>query len=134
MPLLSLVVMIKAYGIIPIQGGKVLLVHHVNGGHWGFPKGRGEKGETPLESAYRELFEETGLKVVRLLRKEPFIEQRPNKLIYFFPAFVEGNLSFQPEEILEGKWVSLEKVVETLTYPQAKVVGQQLCDLFPNFS
>ena len=127
---LSSAVMIKAYGIIPIQGKKVLIVHHVNGGHWGFPKGRGEAGETPLESATRELFEETGLRIVKILSPEPLIEERTNKLIYFFPALVEGTLSFQAEEILEGQWVSLEELVEKLTYPEAKIVGEKIMRLF----
>ena len=129
MPPSSSAVMIKAYGIIPIQGKKILIIRHVNGGHWGFPKGRGEAGETPLESATRELFEETGLRIVRILSPDPSIEERTNKLIYFFLALVEGALSFQAEEILEGQWVSLEDLVEKLTYPEAKAVGEKLRNL-----
>src|SRR5438477_6118282 len=39
-----------------------LLLHHI-AGHWNFPKGTMEQGETKEETAIRELFEETGLKV-----------------------------------------------------------------------
>ena len=122
--------MIKAYGIIPIQEGKVFLVRHKNGGHWGFPKGRPELGETPLETAKRELFEETGLSVVDLISDEPIVEERTSKLVYFFPALVEGVLSLQTKEISEGQWVTPQEVVEKLTYPEAKAVGEKLRHFF----
>ena len=40
---------------------KVLLIKHENGGHWAFPKGHVEEGETEVETALREIKEETGL-------------------------------------------------------------------------
>jgi len=51
-----------SYGIIPflkeVSQYKVLLVQH-HGGHRSFPKGQMESQETPLQTARREVFEET---------------------------------------------------------------------------
>jgi 8-oxo-dGTP pyrophosphatase MutT (NUDIX family) len=48
-------------------GGKLLLLKRSQtssqGGKWGVPAGKVEKGETPEEGARRELFEETGIAV-----------------------------------------------------------------------
>ena len=54
----------KSVGIIPARqdasGFSFLLIHQVIG-HWAFPKGHPNPGETEQETASRELFEETGL-------------------------------------------------------------------------
>jgi 8-oxo-dGTP pyrophosphatase MutT (NUDIX family) len=43
------------------QGIKFLLMYK-GGSYWNFPKGHLESGETDLEAAFREVYEETGLK------------------------------------------------------------------------
>lgn len=43
------------------------LVLHYQSGHWGFPKGHIEQGETEEQAALRELYEETGLQHVFML-------------------------------------------------------------------
>jgi|TARA_R110001592_G_scaffold350152_1_gene646059 8-oxo-dGTP pyrophosphatase MutT (NUDIX family) len=43
------------------------------GGIYDVPKGRIDPGETPIEAAHRELFEEAGLKVRRIISKTPII-------------------------------------------------------------
>ena len=45
------------------NGREILLIRHVNGGHWAFPKGHMEGNETESETALREIREETGLTV-----------------------------------------------------------------------
>ena len=45
------------------NGIEILLIRHKNGGHWAFPKGHVERDETETETALREIWEETGLKV-----------------------------------------------------------------------
>ena len=40
-----------------------LTISHRSDGHWGFPKGHVEKGESEEETAIREIYEETGLQV-----------------------------------------------------------------------
>ena len=41
----------------------LLLLKHKFGGHWSFPKGHVEPGETEIETALREVREETGLEL-----------------------------------------------------------------------
>ena len=40
---------------------EILLIKHINSGHWSFPKGHVEEGETEVETAQREIKEETNL-------------------------------------------------------------------------
>ena len=121
-----------SFGIIPLhrshQQWEVLLVLHKNAHHWGFPKGKGENHEKPLESAKRELQEETGLRVEYLLQEEPFFEEysyyrggeKILKRVHYFPAVVTGDLVLQPEEVADGKWFLLDKAYSQLTFDEAK--------------
>lgn len=43
---------------------EILLIKHVNSGHWSFPKGHMEGSETEVETALREIKEETNLDVI----------------------------------------------------------------------
>ena len=64
--------MISEYscGSIPFfqgpYGYRFLIIQHQEG-HWGFPKGHIEKGETPEQTATREFQEETGIKNVQII-------------------------------------------------------------------
>lgn len=55
-----------AGGIVINSEGKVLLVEQL-GHSWSFPKGRIESGETPLETAKREIYEESGITDLKLI-------------------------------------------------------------------
>ena len=48
--------------VYPRNEGRLLLIFHKRLGKWLPPGGELEPGETPLEAAARELFEETGLR------------------------------------------------------------------------
>lgn len=121
-----------SFGIIPLQreeySWKVLLILHKGGRHWAFPKGRSNPGETALESAQRELQEETGLEVENLLQNEPLTEKYEFwrkgeivvKTVQYFPALVKGVLRLQPEEIQDAKWVPLKEATAHLTFREAK--------------
>lgn len=43
--------------------GRVLLAHATGTNHWDIPKGQGDPGETEVQSARREMVEETGFDV-----------------------------------------------------------------------
>lgn len=125
--------MITSFGIIPFRKleGKwqVLLIQHLNGGHWGFPKGKAEKAESAQDAAARELAEETGLQVRQYLSKVPFIEyyylSGQKKMVSYFPALVIGMLKCQPDEVLTAKWFDVDEAVEQLSFPESQRVLKQ---------
>ena len=43
---------------------EILLIKHINSGHWSFPKGHVEGEETEVETARREIKEETSIDVI----------------------------------------------------------------------
>jgi bis(5'-nucleosidyl)-tetraphosphatase len=128
----------ESFGIIPLckEDGiwRVFVVLHKGGKHWGFPKGHGNSGESPIQSATRELKEETGLAVTSLLSKDPLSEKyhfkRRGKLItkavHYFPALVSGSVQLQAEEICEGKWLPIQDALAILTFREAREICQEV--------
>jgi 8-oxo-dGTP pyrophosphatase MutT (NUDIX family) len=116
-----------SYGIIPFRRinneWEVLLVQ-LHAGHWGFPKGHADEGESPLEAAKRELLEESCLKVVCLLGEEPFSESYTyadrDKTVTYFLAEVAGEVSVQAEEVADFGWFSLPEAENRITFPELK--------------
>ncbi|MBI3236621.1 MAG: NUDIX domain-containing protein [Chlamydiales bacterium] len=132
-------IQIDSFGIIPLRkkedkSWEVLLVLHKIGNHWGFPKGRAEKGETPFQAAGRELREETGLTVKELLCEEPFVEKyhfrnasdSVLKTVCYFAAEVEGDLCMQEEEIRDTRWAGLKEALSLLTFKEAQNLCRQV--------
>ena len=68
----------QAFGLIPVlinnNHYQFLLIQH-QGGHWGFPKGHAEAGESPVQSACREFEEETGITQYEVNEGVSLIEQ-----------------------------------------------------------
>ncbi len=125
-----------SYGIIPVRfndgHGEVLLVQHSHG-HWSFPKGRMELGETPLQCAKRELLEETQLHVVHLLSERTFVEHYhflrnghpTEKSVTYYLAEVEGQPLPQAAELLAYRWCDLDTAGDLLTFPEARNLYSQ---------
>ena len=123
-----------SFGVVPLQCTpdgiwEVFLVQHKKG-YWSLPKGHQEGMETPLEAAKRELFEETGLSVVRLFLDQPLFEYyrftRDRVLIHkrvgYYPALVEGDIRIQEEELINGRWVHLAVADQEMSYPEGKEI------------
>ena len=129
-----------SFGIIPLRivekEWEVLLILPLTGSNWGFPKGKSVTGETAQVSAERELFEETGLQVERLLKEHPYIEsyrfKRKNqwveKTVAYFPAIVSGDLKLQKEEIKEAKWVKAKEASSLITFKEAREIFRQVLE------
>ena len=99
----------------------VLLIRHTKGRHISFPKGHVEANETESQTAEREIFEETGLRVRvdRRFRAENRYNIRPDiqKLVVIFAATTQqSELTPQPEEIAEAFWLPIEEAAARLTY------------------
>lgn len=125
--------MIISFGIIPFRKLKgkwrVLLIQHLSGQHWGFPKGRAKKTETAQETAIRELKEETGLHVQQILSLEPFTEsyylRKKAKIVSYFPALVTGVLECQPDEVAQARWFDLDEAMKQISFPESQNVFKQ---------
>lgn len=129
-----------SFGIIPLRKSEgeweVLLIQH-HAGHWGFPKGHPNLKETHLESAQRELLEETGLEISHLISNEPFVDiyrftrkgKPVTKQVSYFVAQVKGNLMLQPEEIKAAKWMPLMEVSRFIVFPSARIICNQVIQL-----
>lgn len=105
------------------QRGRVLilLIKHSKGGHWAFPKGHVEFGETEKQTALREIKEETGIDVEIISNFRESIIYNPKKditkeVVYFLAKAKHTNVKMQQEEISDVKWVDIDKCFELLTY------------------
>lgn len=107
---------------------QILLIKHVNGGHWAFPKGHVEKGETEEQTALREILEETGLAVRIDTGYRQVVSYSPKKdvikdVVYFVAKADEGSSAVaQESEISQIKWVDMNSAVEYVSFENDKKV------------
>jgi len=121
------------------EDGKVeVLLILRNGGFWEFPKGKQEEGETDLETAQRELKEETGLlgkidpeRQVTLTYVYNRSKVRHEKVVHLFLCRVDdkAKVKVQRSEITDHTWLPLEDVVQRVTYPEGKEAARRICEL-----
>jgi 8-oxo-dGTP diphosphatase len=104
-------------GIIINDQGKILLReahHHYDGYVWTFPKGRQKPGETPEETALREVFEETGIKTEIKGRLPGVYEGGTTENIYFLMSFIEDTGKFDGET-QSVRWVTPEEARDLIS-------------------
>lgn len=111
------------------NGLEILLIKHKNGGHWAFPKGHVEKKETESETALREIWEETGLKVKldTAFREMVTYSPKPNVMkdvVYFAAKAKKEDVRPQPEEVLEICWKAPAEALELVTYATDREILQ----------
>ena len=129
----------KSCGVGLFNEQKVLLLEYATGqkegewdlqGHWDFPKGHVDKGETEIETATRELEEETGIKNIILLdnfRKtiNYKIQKRDRKIskevVFFIATTVETEINLSHEHVDYG-WFDFTSALKQLTYDNARSV------------
>ncbi len=111
----------KSCGVILHNDQKEYLIIRHLAGHWDFPKGHVEAGETEEATARRELWEETGLEAAIL----PGFRETVNYLVrgrilkevvYFIGRPVGGAIRLQPEEVSDYRFLTYQAGRECLTF------------------
>lgn len=106
---------------------EILLIKHVNSGHWSFPKGHMEEGEREEETALREIKEETGIDVILDTTFRETVSYYPRKdtqkvVVYFIGKAKNFEVTPQEEEIAQVKWVEIGHAASVLTYENDKTI------------
>jgi len=108
-----------------------LIIKMLNG-NWGFPKGHTEDQETDIQTAIREVTEETGINIEILdgfkksIKYIPFPEVL-KKVIFFIGITEEEKVTIDRDEIEDYMWCSYEEALKMITYkPQRDIMESSL--------
>lgn len=111
-----------------------LLVYSERNKEWGFPKGHIEPNETELETAKREIKEETGITDIEFIKDFRCIDTYKIKgtlpatknriidknVIYYLARTREDFKCSVDDEIGQGKWLNYSQSIEYLKYDTQK--------------
>lgn len=106
---------------------KYLLIANLEG-VWGFPKGHMENGETEVETALREVYEETNLKI-KLIGDFKTVDEHliPSKkdtikqIVYFLGEFDnQEKIIIQEKELSTSCLVDYAEAIELFQYESSK--------------
>lgn len=126
----------SAGGLVFDDHGRVAIIaRHSRSGHleWCLPKGHIEKGETPQQTAVREVHEETGIlgEVVDSIATIDYwftgTSQRVHKLVHHYALrqiggdlTVEGDPDHEAEDAI---WVDFADLDDVLSYPNERKIA-----------
>jgi len=120
-----------SYQTITVKGSRT--------GNWSFPKGKRKRGEPVIDTAWRELLEETGLysNDVKLLHLSYIDEEAKKGKIRYFIAILRSKkeapfFKFTTAEIKQVKWMPISN--HELLSPSRKKVLQQAMAKLQEFS
>ena len=114
-------------GVIQNSDGRVLILKRKQEGTWVLPKGRQEPGETLIQTALREVEEETGLKNLNIVKEIGLVRYvflwRPDnvnykKTVHYFLMKLNGSESdirLEPD-FATHSWEEPEIATRTLTF------------------
>ena len=105
-------------------------------GHVSLCKGHVEKDETELQTAEREIREETGLDVEFVEGFRKVIAYSPStdcvkNVVLFLACAERTSVRAQEEEVREIQWLPFENAVEALTFDSTREILRQ-ADAFLN--
>lgn len=117
------------YGHFVNDETKFLLLHYASG-HWDFPKGNVEAGETEVETVKREIFEETGITDIRFAKgfvQPIFYSYKRDgglvrKNVTFYLAQTPTGSVILSNEHQDFLWADYLSALTTLTYRSAKEI------------
>lgn len=111
---------------------KFLLIKHKKG-HWSFPKGHADKGETKMEAALRELKEETKVTKIQLLKKRILLRESYKftngkgvkilkKVNYFIAEAKNKKVKIDLNEVVNFKWCTFREGLKKITFNESKSI------------
>ena len=117
------------------EGKRFLIIQHEEG-HWGFPKGHPERGESKHTTAARELLEETNIEKIRLIDGENLLTEEYNfvdnkgvnilkKVDYFIAESLDNNVKIDGKEIIDFKWCTQEEASRIITFKESRKVFEK---------
>ena len=116
------------------------------GGHWDFPKGHIEEGESEIQAVKREIKEETGIDDIKIIdgfkewikyffRKTYGLSQEEKKkapwifkLVIFYLVQTKTEEVKISSEHMGYKWLSYEEALKQLTFKNAKEILKKAND------
>ena len=128
---------VKSAGGVVINKKDQILVVSQKGVSWSLPKGHIDNGEEALETAKREIYEESGIRDLKFIKELGSYERYSGytngitKLktifIFLFKTETEDLKPIDPENP-EARWVNKDKVVDILTYEKDKEFFSSIID------
>ena len=122
----------KCCGGVIVESGRVLMVQQGNG-VYAFPKGHVERGEMEIETAMREILEETGVKTELDARRRVELfyhidEIDVDKTVVLFVGKPVGGIEVRPQEgeIDAVEWVAVDEVEGRLQFPEWKEAWREV--------
>jgi 8-oxo-dGTP pyrophosphatase MutT (NUDIX family) len=122
-----------SFGIIPfyIENSKFqyLVVQNIQDKFWGFPKGHPENHELEIETATRELFEETGIKLKKIFQnitsEETYTylsnKRAVTKKVKYYTGLTDNKkVLIQKNELSSYVWLEYELAIKKISYPTSK--------------
>lgn len=98
-------------------------------GIYGFPKGHMEDGENELDTAVREIMEETGISPCfvdgfRVVDEYPLPRKKGviKRVVYFLAEFSGQDIKYQKEELLEAKLMTYDEAISLMQFDNTKVI------------
>lgn len=97
-----------------VHGDQILFVRSTRTKQlWAFPGGKSEQGETPKETAAREVREETGLSINVQKELGRYVMGASGFEIICFTATAQTmKLKIDPGEILEARWCTFDEALQ----------------------
>ena len=107
----------KAVRCYLIKDNKIVVTKYKEGnkkaGYYEIPGGKIEEGETPEQTAIREMKEETGIKIRNLKYKGNMIIEYPNR-IFDFDVFLCNECEGEPQDFEENtsEWIEINELLK----------------------
>lgn len=118
--------------VVKIEKGKVFyLIEKMNVGHYSLPKGHVIDGETELETAKREIKEETNLDVIfyhgfrEVVFYHPYEDVEKEVVFFMAETYDSKNMKPQTSEVTELLFLPYEEALNLLTYETDKRILQK---------